>query len=383
MQSNRGVYAVKFAVAATILAVVILSMLAPNSSAHLPVFDTGGDSYETAETIDNLETSYAFYGELPEMTPGDPVGAKYYTFEGTSDQEFAFEVGVEHYLFYPCVLLVGPGLPDPDNDTLNVVESSGLEVPDGQGALGWSRVLHPLVDIYPKSEFEPFTQTKFYYVYRVSVSLPADGDYYVILTGVVYSEYTEDYQITHGKYFLVTGYKEEFTLLDFVLMPYYWLKVQSLWSQDGEALFLLPTAAVLAGLLTAEAFVRRKDLAFREQALSKKALYFGALTGAYVMIGGAVHQLLLIAIYSGLHDWEGIVILVVALQVGGLVLGIASSGLTKNRFFHLRSVDLIVSIVIAAMALIVGAGFIIGPVLLLCSVAIAMSFDHRSCRERP
>lgn len=383
MPSSTLFVAIRFITAAAALALVSLPMLAQNSSAHLPVFNTGGDSYETAETIDDLETSYAFYGEIPAMTPGSPVGARYYAFEGRSGQEFAFEVGVEHYLFYPCLLLVGQGLPSPDNDTLNIIESSGLGLPDGHGALGWSRVLHPLVDIYPKSEFEPFTQTEFYYAYRDSVMLPTDGDYYVIVTGVVYSEYTEDYQITSGKYFLVTGYKEEFTLLDFVLMPWYWFEVQSFWSENGEALSLLPVAAVLAGLVAAEAFARRKDKDFRDHTWSEKSLYFGALAGSYLMIGGAVAQLLLLAAYSGTHDWEGIVVLVVALQIGGLVLGVVTAGFAKNRFFRLSKVDLAIASVLVGLALLVGAGLIVGPALVLGSMAVAISCEGKPRREGP
>jgi hypothetical protein len=383
MPSNAGAVIVRLLSTAGILGMIVFPMLGHNSSAHLPVFATGGSSYETAETIDNIETSYAFYGELPVMTPGIPTGAKYYTFEGASGQEFAFEVGAEDPYFNPCVLLVGPDLPNPDNDTLNIIESSGLDLPEEHGAKGWYIVPHPDVEVLCKDEFEPFTQTVFYYRLRDSVILPTDGDYYVIMTGVVHSEYTDDYQISSGKYFLVTGYKEEFTLLDFVLMPWYWLKVQSFWSQHGKALFLLPTVAVFAGLLTAEVFIRRKDETFRERAWSKKSLYFGALAGPYLMMGCAANQLLLLTAHSDIHDWEGIVILVMALQIGGLVLGVASAGFTKNRFFRLKKADLFIASVIAGLALLVGAGLIVGPVFLLGGIAVAMTLDQKTRCEKP
>ncbi|UCE91069.1 MAG: hypothetical protein JSV90_06505 [Methanobacteriota archaeon] len=370
----------RIALATAILAMFALSTLAMNSSAHLPAFDTGGGSYETAAIIDNIETSYAFYGEISAMTPGSSVGAKYYTFEGESGQEFAFEIGVESHHFLPCALLVGPGLHYPDNETWNIIESSGLEVPDGQGASGWSRVLHPSVDIFPKSHFEPFTQTEFYYVHRESVILPADGVYYLILTSVVYSEYIQDYQITSGTYFLATGYKEEFTVLDFVLMPWYWLRVQSFWGEHGGPLFILPAAIVVTLLLGMEALARRKDEAFPGRTRRMRLFYFAGLTGAYLMIGAAVSQVSLLALHAPEHGWEGIVILVLGLQLGGLVLGFVSAGFVKTHFFHMRGARLMVAAVITALALLIGAGLIAGPLLLLVSLATAM-MAGRSAEE--
>ena len=84
--SHKGGVA-KLAVAAIVLAATALPMSATTASAHLPSFDTGGESYDTAEIIDNLDTSYAFYGQIPAMVPGSSAGAKYYVFEGMSGQE--------------------------------------------------------------------------------------------------------------------------------------------------------------------------------------------------------------------------------------------------------------------------------------------------------
>ncbi|UCE80658.1 MAG: hypothetical protein JSV94_05790 [Methanobacteriota archaeon] len=348
----------------------------------MPTFDTGGESYETAERIDNLDTSYAFYGELPRMTPGSPVGAKYYTFEGKNGQEFEFEIGVRDMFFPPCLLLVGPGLPSPDEDAQNIIESGGLSLPDGQGALGWYQIFLPWASYYAwECEFEPFTQTHFFSpTYYESVILPSDGRYHLILTSIVYSEQLGDYQIRPGKYFLVTGHEEEFTLADFVLMPWYWLKVRSFWSEHGEVLFIWPTVAVLAGLLAAEAFRNRKDESFRNHTRLKQSLYYGGLTGSFLMIGGAVNQLSLLMIHTSNHDWEGIVMLVLTLQLGALVLGIVSASYAKKHFFELNGTALTVAVVIAIFALLIGAGLIIGPLLFMGCLAIVMLVNHVSDR---
>lgn len=373
---------VRLAIVAAMLAILILPILAPISSAHLPAFDTGGESYETAERIDNLDTSYAFYGELPPMTPGNPVGAKYYTFEGRNGQEFEFEIGVRDMFFAPCLLLVGPGLPSPDEDAQNIIESSGLSLPDGQGALGWYQIILPWA-LYRawESEFEPFTQTHFYSPpYYESVILPSDGRYHLILTSIVYSEQLGDYQIRSGKYFLVTGYEEEFTVADFILMPWYWLKVRSFWSEHGEVLFIWPTVAVLAGLLAAEAFRRRKDECFQNRTRLRQLLYYGGLTGSFLMIGAAVNQLSLLMIHASRHGWEGIVMLVLTLQVGGLVLGIVSTSYAKKHFFKMSGTALIATGVIAMLALLIGAGLIIGPLLFMGCVAIVMLVNQAADR---
>jgi hypothetical protein len=370
--SGRAFGRIKPVIAVALLTAVVLTFLVPNSSAHLPVFDTGGESYTTADRIGDLDTSYAFYGELPVMTPGSPAGAKYYVFEGKDAQDLMFEVGTNDFYFAPCVLLAGPGLPTPDEEARNIIESSDLDLPDGFGALGWSFVFLPFMDLLPKDEFEPFTQTTFYNKYDESVVLPSDGTYYLILTGVVYSEELGDYQVTSGKYFLVTGYEEKFAVTDFVLMPWYWSKVQSFWGQHGEITFLWPTAAVVALLMAAETLAWRKHGRFRDETRPMTALYFGGLAGSCLMIGGAVNQLSLLALYSPEHDWRGIVLLVLALQLAGLVLGVVSLGLLRSRFFRVKRPTLIAAAVITALALLMGAGLIVGPLLFLGCVTVAV-----------
>jgi len=358
-------------------------MSATPASAHLPSFDTGGDSYEAAEIIDNLETSYAFYGELPPMTPGDSAGARYYEFQGTGGQELMFELGRKDFFFAPCILLVGPGLPNPDGVTQNIINSSGLSLPAGTGVLGWSFVFLPWVDYLSESEFEPFTQTSFYYSYSESVVLPTSGTYYLVLTGVVYSEELGEYQVSSGRYFLVTGHKEEFTVLDFVLMPWYWMKVQSLWSDHGEVLFIWPTAAVVIMLLAVEAVTKTKDQTFARRTKSRRLLYFAALTGSFLMIGGAVNQLSLLGVYSSEHGWEGIVLLVLALQLGGLALGILSTSFLKKHLFKMNVRSLVLAVAVAVLAMVLGAGLIAGPLLFLGSVAVTISVDRGMHGDEP
>lgn len=377
MRTDFGISLARLALATVLIAMVMLPLSATTSSAHLPVFDSGGESYDTADRIENLETSFAFYGELPLMTPGDPEGSKYYVFEGKEGQELKFEIGKKEFFFAPCVLLVGPGLPNPDKDAKNIINSSGLNLPAGSGALGWSSVFLPFVIYLAETEFEPFTQTTFYYAYSESVLLPSDGTYYFIMTGVVYSEELGGYQISSGKYFLVTGYEEEFTVLDFVLMPWYWLKVQSFWSEHGEMLFILPTAAVLLLLLAAEAFRLRKDEDFSGRTKPARSLYFVGATGSFLMIGGAVHQISLLIVYSGEHEWEGIAFLVLSLQLAGIALGVTSARFVKRHLFNMKAASLTLGGVIVAIALVLGAGVIIGPLLFFGSLVVMMLVNQR------
>ena len=372
----------RLAVVAIVIAAAALPMFATTASAHLPSFDTGGESYDTAEIIDNLDTSYAFYGEIPMMTPGSSAGAKYYVFEGNGGQELKFELGRKDFFFAPCVLLVGPGLPNPDETGQNIINSSSLSLPAGSGALGWSFVFLPWMDHLGESEFEPFTQTAFYYSYSDSVVLPSDGIYYFILTGVVYSEEIGEYQVSSGRYFLVTGYKEEFTVLDFVLMPWYWLKVQSFWSDHGEVLFIWPTAIVVIILLVIEVLAKAKDVTFSLRTKPERLLYFAALTGSFLMIGGAVNQLSLLGLHSSDHGWEGIVFLVLALQLGGLSLGILSASFSKKWFFDMKAASLAAAAAITGSALVLGAGLIAGPLLFLGSTVIMMYVGRDMHRDK-
>ena len=68
--------------------------------------------------------------------------------------------------------------------------------------------------------------------------------------------------------------------------------------------------------------------------------------------------------------------LVLSLQLAGIVLGTTSARFVKRHFFNMKGVSLILAAVIAATALVLGAGIIIGPLLFFGSLVAMMLVDR-------
>lgn len=211
-----------------ILIIITLVSLVPVSSvsAHRPMW---GD--EDVTIIDNLSTSFAFYRSLP----ADKVHV--YTFEGKQGQNLHAGVnipavkGLENYSVN--MALFGLGLPEADHDQLPP------EHPEDLGAL-----------IFPSEAsadfYEPFTQTLYWGRQSLDMSLPADGEYYLVIwqpEGIA------------GKYVMDSGRAEVFDFGDLFLFPIWWLQVHFFF---GHGAYLLAGAAVILGFIIFRIFKRRK-----------------------------------------------------------------------------------------------------------------------------
>lgn len=215
---------------ALILIVIALVSLIPfsNVSAHRPVW---GD--ENVTTIDNLTTSFAFYRNLP----ADKVHV--YTFAGKQGQSIHAGInipavkGLEDYSVN--MALFGANLPEANHDLLPP------EHPENLGAL-----------IFPSKVsanfYEPFTQTFYWGRQSIDMSLPADGEYYLVVwqpNGIA------------GKYVMDSGRIEEFGLGDLFLFPIWWLRVHFFF---GHGAYLLAAVAVILGFIIFRIYKRRKTV---------------------------------------------------------------------------------------------------------------------------
>ena len=211
-----------------IFIVIAFVLLIPTSSAsaHHPMW---GD--EDTTVIDNLTTSFAFYRNLP----ADKVHV--YTFIGKQGQNLHAGInipavkGLENYSV--TMALFGPSFPQADNDQLPP------EHPEDLGAL-----------IFPSEVsanfFEPFTQTLYWGRQSIEMTLPADGEYYLVI-------WQPDGRA--GKYVMDSGHAEVFGFGDLFLFPIWWVKVHFFF---GHGAYLFAGVAVILGFIAFIIIKRRK-----------------------------------------------------------------------------------------------------------------------------
>ncbi len=194
-----------------LLAALSLVLPAATALAHQPFFEDGDLTPATPLRVADPLVSTALYATLDR--PGD---VDYFVFDGQAGQRV--EVGVTipqiegQEDFAPTVGLIGPGLPElagvalPDKETRQLAKT-------GDGLL----VLGP---VPATTFFEPFSRTSYWRRQREKVTLPADGQY----TLVVWSP-----DNTVGRYVLVVGDREVpgGDLMFPMKLPVYWTPVTS------------------------------------------------------------------------------------------------------------------------------------------------------------
>ena len=200
---------------------VLLSLFVPGAtaSAHKPIWGEEDGIIK----IPDLVTSYAFYRDLP----SGKVDA--YFLEGKEGQQFNFGVqipdleGLQDYEV--TVALFGPGLPEGDKSQLPP------DHPEDLGALIFPSAI-------TEEFFETFTQTNYLGRQKITTTLPADGDYYLLVwqpDGLA------------GKYVLDSGHAENFAPGDLFLFPIWWVQVRVYFGQ-GPLLLAIASVILIAGI---------------------------------------------------------------------------------------------------------------------------------------
>jgi hypothetical protein len=217
-----------------ILLTAIYFLLTP-ALAHVPVFGGEGTSPEKAIPVEDPAKSRVLYGQL---AVGD---LRYYSFEMEKGEKIVLglTVPVEQGRkgFTPDLLLMGPGITDEGK----VAEK--IEVPDMYG-----------VKVFPwippeRPVYEAFTPSAFYSLATPDIEAPESGKYYVVVSSAQ----------GEGNYGIVIGYKETFTLREWISVPLNQIKI---YRWEGQSLILIfsPLIIILAaGLLTL--FFKRETVA--------------------------------------------------------------------------------------------------------------------------
>jgi len=189
------------------------------ASAHAPLIAESGGNISTAMHIDDPSKSWAIYGTIP------AGGVQYYSFSFARGDRISLElIGAPlDRMFLPGFALIGPGLAAEGR------LPQAVEVPAGNFAIAVNGTAPP------GATYEPFAPGSFYRLGSIDLAAPENGTYYA----AVYSE-------TAGNYALAVGYREAFTLEEWIMLR---TRLTSYYRWEGQGIpeIIGPMMAILLG----------------------------------------------------------------------------------------------------------------------------------------
>ena len=326
-------------VAIALMLLVTTVLVIPVASAHVPLGSGSNESLATATRVADPTKSWAIYADLHEG--GE---AQYYVFDVVRGERIHISLltttASEDGNFTPGFVLMGPGL-----------ESRGfvppyVETPPGAGLVAVNGT-RPT-----QATYEAFAPSSYVQLADVALDAPADGTYYVAVQDPTRG----------GRYGLVIGDRESFTLSEWLLTPLSLLSVY-MWERQGLPVILLPamaTAAAGLGLL-----VRRHRAGKPLDRTGWTAAVAGLLflgTGATVL-----SQMILSISRSSL---DAFAIVTVAFAIVPILLGLLTLRIVLRGSGRWTLKGRAYLVILGAGALFAWAGFVVGPVLALTAAIL-------------
>ena len=202
--------------------VVFISCLlpAPEAFAHSPLIPGSNENLAAATLINDPTKSWAVYAKLHE---GREV--QYYRFNISRGQRIHISLikstNPEDMGFTPGFVLIGPGI----NGSGNVPDY--VEIPAGAIVVTGEQPA--------EATYEPFSASSFYSLAELDMDAPATGTYYI----AVHEPYRR------GGYGLAIGDREEYTLIEWILIPVNLISIYQ-WEGQNIAVIFAPMGLVLA-----------------------------------------------------------------------------------------------------------------------------------------
>ena len=318
-----------------ILPFLIFSFFVSHVWAHTPLNTTDEiHSLETALEVPNPTKSWTLYRQLHHE--GE---AEYYKLVLEDGERLRLSLYVKELdNFSPQLVVMGEdfGLDD------NVPDS--IEKPEGYGVILFDSTKPE------EREYEPFTPTSYYYLIDVDIPIIKNGDYYV----AVFEPNLEE-----GKYGIAIGYKEEYSLSEWIMIPF---DVIAIHEWEGQQLI-----GILAPLLLS-LIVGFFVLIWKRLIKLNVFNIIGSTAGLlYVGSGLMIFTQMIIALSGA--PFSSTAVLTVIFMAIPLILGyfllrkvIRFKGTLSNK-------DRIIFIAFGVAGIFFGSGLIIGPVLaIFCGV---------------
>jgi hypothetical protein len=325
-----------------VLAIVMLvtvSVLTTSAVSHIPIVPDDGTTLATATEIIDPWKSWFYYSEL------NSEEAHYYRFDASAGERIRFILNVPipegHRGFTPTFILMGPGITD------SGMPDASIEIPSGAGVM----VIEPSA---LEPEYEGFTPLSHYKIVDFNMSAPETGTYFIAIFD----------DTIGGRYALVTGYVEAYTLIGWISVP---LDVMVLLQWSGQSLFfiLIPMfLPLILGLVFL--FLRHRALFDIENIHT----LIGTL-GGLMFLGSALSfsAQVVYALTQAPANWTLIPSLIfISLP---LILGIVTLRILQSENWETRG-NLLILIVLSVIAPFVWAGLYIGPVFLIAGVLISL-----------
>jgi len=318
-------------------------------NAHVPVSADGNTNIITALSIEKPTKSYVIYSDLHEAGEAD-----YYQLKMNPGERLV-------------VSLMTPGYntPVPDMIVMSLGTASSFEgilqpvsVPRGYGA-------EIIRGIPPhRADYEPFTPAAVFEVASYSKEITAPGLYYLAVVSP--SDET--------RYSIATGYIEEFTPSEWVLVPINAISTH-LW--EGQSIITILTPFLAVVILGFVVISRREK---RKGSHLTYSCWLATIAGLCYIGGAAITlvQLVRVTTVTGPSSSVALTlvfaIIPIALGIWALRMGRSSSKRTINERALL--------VLIAVLGLIFWAGLIIGPVLIIGAAVLPnlLPFHHPANR---
>jgi hypothetical protein len=310
--------------------------------AHTPLeppFDN--ESLATAYGVPDPTKSWAIYAELHEG--GE---AQYYGLEMEQGERLRLMLFIpvsEKERFKPNLVVMGPGISSQD------VPPEFVEVAGGVGVA----VLEGQLSAEPA--YEPFTPSAYYYLADLDLDVSVAGTYHV----AVYEAYQG------GRYGLAVGYREEFGLDEWLLIPIDVIGVHE-WEGQSLGFILAPMLATL--------FIAFSLLIWRRPAIFRRIFNVTGVSAGLLYLGSGAMMFtqMILALAATGPDFSAVLTVVFTLLP--ILLGVAILRLTiKDPKSLTKRVRTFIAI-LGLLGLFTWAGLLVGPALaLLTSILPAKS----------
>jgi len=303
--------------------ILFICLLVLPSAAHVPEIGTG----DIVEVPDPLK-SYAWYGTLE----GDDA-ADMYVLEMEAGQELRLSISTPDEGVRPYLAVIGPGI-----RTIDTIPEY-VRVPVGSGVA----VIAPAGS--PEVSYEPFTPMSTYQVSRFSRVMSMPGTHSVVVYG------------DEGRYILATGYLEEFSAAEWILIPVQVMAVR-MWQGQSPVLVMAP---VLLTLIAGLAWLYR-----REREVAPGRMRYPVWTGSsagFLYIGTGLLMLIQMALALSLSGPEGTAIVTLVLAVLPLALGAGAVRVASGMGEKITIKARIWMLAIGGLGFFVWAGLLAGPLL--------------------
>ena len=318
------------------IVVLVLTFVATPALAHVPAFPGDNTDPDRALAVPDATKSWSFYDRL------ERGQVKYYRLTLRDGQRLRFGTFTPaNSEFTPSVVLMSESL----NRTDRV--PSGMTVPEGMGAVVFEG------DRPDTATYEPFTPSANYHTVSVERTVEEDGVYLL----AVYASGNAS-----GPVGVTIGYEEEFSPTEYLTVPFDLVRIH-LWEGQHPLVVAGPWLVTLLGGAVLLHVRRRDDW-------TVPMMCYGLIGAATLVLGTGVSALVQVGIaLSSIGPTAGMLVTAVFIAVpavcGAWVLRCA---LRDDLVMGFRTR---IGLAVAGVAsLVMWAGFIIGPAVLLLAAVV-------------